>query len=310
MISPTHRNYFGLLVVGICIAGCNRQATPTNETANGKPVVVTTFYPTQYFCERIGGDLLEVVCPVPADEDAIYWKPDAEAIQVYQNADVIVLNGAGFAKWVSKVSLPENRIINSAKPLEDELITFRHVAMHSHGPGGEHAHEGIDGHTWVDPVNAKHQATEIKQALVKKYPQHKAAFEQGFTALAKDLDALDAKLKELSFGKQPLLASHPAFNYLARRYDWNIKSLDLDPEKMPSDRVIQGIQEILTNHTAKYVLWEAAPTNEIADRLEEELGLTSIEFSPCELLAEQDIQEGLDYLKVMQQNLENLQVEP
>ncbi len=107
-----------------------------------------------------------------------------------------------------------------------------------------------------------------------------------------------------------MLASHPAFNYLARRYDWNIKSLDLDPEKMPSDRVIQGIQEILTNHTAKYVLWEAAPTNEIADRLEEELGLTSIEFSPCELLAEQDIQEGLDYLKVMQQNLENLQVEP
>jgi len=312
MVGSCAQKRLGWLVLALAIAmiggGCDKQEASTDTPRSGKPVVVTTFYPTKYFCQRIGGDHLEVVCPVPDDEDAIYWMPDTEAIQVYQQADVIVLNGAGFAKWVQKVSLPEGRVIDTAKPLKDDLITFQHATVHSHGKSGQHAHEGVDGHTWVDPVNAKIQANEIYQALVKRYPEHETAFEQGFTAMAKDLDALDAKLKEYqaAYKDQPLLASHPAYNYLARRYGWNIKNLDLDPEKMPSDEVIQSIRELLKKHPAKFLLWEASPTKEITDRLQRDLGLTSIEFSPCELLSEQDRQKGLDYIQIMRNNLDHV----
>ena len=304
-----NRTVVVILVVGMLSVGCG-QKEPETTTPTGKPVVCTTFYPTQYFAERIGGDLIDVVCPVPEDEDAIFWMPDATAIQAYQKADLIILNGAGFAKWVQKVSLPETRVLNTAKPFEEKFINFEDGTVHSHGKAGEHAHEGLDGHTWVDPVNARLQATEISKALIKGFPEHKAAFEKGFTALAKDLDALDEKLKayQAAYKNQPLLASHPAYNYIAKRYDWNIKNLDLDPEAMPSDEEFQGIKEMLKSHPAKHLIWESYPTKAIADRMQKELGLISIEFSPCELLSEDAQSSGTDYMSVMRRNLDNISV--
>ena len=131
---------------------------------------------------------------------------------------------------------------------------------------------------------------------------------EAFAGFANDLDALDKKLKayQASYKSQPFLASHPAYNYIARRYNWNIKDLDLDPEEMPSDEALQTVREILEEYPAKYLIWEAFPTKAIADRIEKELGLTSIEFSPCELLSEQDQAAGKDYLSVMRANLQNI----
>ncbi len=298
-----------VLVVGMLGAGCGKKASQS-ATRTAKPVVYTTFYPTKYFTERIGGDCLDVICPVPADEDAIFWMPDTKAIQAYQKADLIVVNGAKFAKWVQKVSLPESRLVNTARPFEDTFINFEHATVHSHGKVGEHAHEGLDGHTWVDPINAKIQAAEIKKALVKRFTEHEAAFEEGFAALAKDLDALDKKLKtyQAVYKNQPLLASHPAYNYIARRYGWNIENLDLDPKEMPSDTAFQKIKETLKKHPAKHLIWEAYPTRAIADRMQKELGLVSIEFSPCELLSEGEKASGKDYISVMRDNLDNISV--
>ncbi len=298
-----------ILVVGMLSVGCG-QKEPETIPRTGKPSVYTTFYPTQYFAERIGGDLIDVVCPVPADQDVIFWMPDATAIQAYQKADLIIINGAEFCKWVQRVSLPESRVVNTARPFETEFVVFGHAPVHSHGGDGEHAHEGLDGHTWVDPVNARLQAAEISKALIERFPDHKAAFEKGFAALARDLDALDEKLKayQATYKNQPLLASHPAYNYIARRYGWNIKSLDLGPEAMPSDETFQEIKDILKRHPATHLIWEAYPTKAIADRIQNELGLTSIEFSPCELLSEGAKNSGTDYMSVMRSNLDTISV--
>ena len=290
-------------------AGCGKKA-PTSAAPTGKPSVYTTFYPTKYFAERIGGDLIDVVCPVPADQDVIFWMPDAKAILAYQKADLVIINGAEFCKWVQRVSLPASRVVNTARPFEADFITFGHAPVHSHGEGGKHAHEGLDGHTWVDPVNAKRQADEIRKALVKRFPKQKAAFEKGFGLLAQDLEALDTQLKayQTTYKNQPLLASHPAYNYIAKRYGWNLVSLDLFPEEMPSDEAMQGIKEVLKTHPTKYLIWETYPKKEIAERLQKELGLVSIEFSPCELLSDAELDAGTDYLTVMQRNLKNISV--
>ncbi len=271
-------------------------------------MIYTTFYPTKYFAERIGGDKVEVVCPVPADEDAIFWMPDAKTIVAYQKADLIVLNGAGFARWVALVSLPEARVVDTAKPFRDKFIRFKKAVTHTHGPAGAHGHQGIDGHTWVDPVNAKVQAAEIARAMKKRFPGHKDAFETGWRSLAGDLDELHEKLTELArrYDGQPILASHQAYNYIARRYGWNVTSLDLDPEAMPDDRTFTDIKGLQGTKPAKYILWEAYPTAEIARRFKDELGLESVEFSPCELLSEEEIAGGLDFMKVMKTNIENI----
>ena len=72
------------LLLPLALLGCQKDDAPQTREV---PEVYTTFYATTYFTERIGGDRVKVVCPLPADADPIYWKPDSEAIAAYQLAD-------------------------------------------------------------------------------------------------------------------------------------------------------------------------------------------------------------------------------
>ncbi len=270
--------------------------------------IYTTFYPTTYFTERIAGDRVDVVCPLPADADPIFWMPPTETIEAYQGADLIVINGAGFEKWVAKVSLPEAILVDSAKPLEANLLKFKDAVTHSHAADAHHSHEGVDGHTWLDPAHAKVQADQICKALQTRLPEFADEFQENYAALAVDLDALDRALRELSelLAEQHVLASHPAYEYVVDRYGWNLTSLDLDPAAMPTDAQIAEIEEILASKPARVILWESDPTEEIAQRFESELELTSVTFSPCEQLDETSRAAGKDYLAVMADNIERL----
>jgi zinc transport system substrate-binding protein len=290
-------------VIAAAVGGCEQKETqqPAAGTpgvaakpAGQKLVVYTTFYPTTYFTKRIAGDAVEIVCPCPVDADPAFWMPDEATVAAYQKADVIVVNGASFEKGLAKVTLPESRIVDTAKPLADELIVLKDAVTHTHGPQGKHSHEGIDGHTWLDPINARIQAGEIKAALVARLPDQAKTLEQGYAALVKDLDALDARLKTLApkLSDRVLLCSHPAYNYVGRRYAWNLKTYHLDPETMPDDETFAQIKSDLAEQPAQLMLWEAQPTEEIAARMSTELGLESVVYSPCEGLDSERLAAG------------------
>jgi zinc transport system substrate-binding protein len=294
------RNFAYLLLPAVALLGCSNTETPQQQDKTSE--ICTTFYPTTYFTERIVGELASVACPLPSGADPITWMPDAKAIAAYQQADLIIINGAGFEKWVAKVSLPPSRLVDTAAPLADTFVKFTDSITHSHGPAGQHDHTGVDGHTWLDPQNAKIQAAEILKALVRLLPSHADKLTANHTALAGDLDAIDASLTKLQ--GSTLLASHPAYNYLARRYKWNITSLDLDPSASPSDETIAGIRKQLEQikPRPKIILWEENPANTAAERLKKDLGLVSVVFSPCEHAPSP----AGDYLSVMHDNIRTL----
>ena len=294
-----------LSVALVFTIGCsNTETTQTGDV----PQVYTTFYPTTYFTERIGGDRVGVVCPLPADEDPIFWMPSSPTIGAYQQADLIVINGAGFEKWVAKVSLPTSKLVDTAKPLAEVFLKFEGAISHSHGSSGEHSHEGIDGHTWLDPNNAKIQADEIHKALALLLPEHAEEFRTNYVALADELDELHQSFVELTrlLEDRHLLASHPAYNYLTQRYGWHVTNLDLDPEAMPDDATFSQVDQLLAPNHSQVILWESRPTDEIAARFQSELGLVSVVFSPCETLDENSATQGRDYLDVMQENVTSL----
>lgn len=271
--------------------------------SEGPLVVYTTFFPTSYFAKRIGGEQVEVVCPVPADGDPIFWQPDSQTIRKYQQADLIVINGADFEKWVQNASLPASKLVNTAEDFQDQWIRYQEATTHSHGPEGEHTHEGIDGHTWLDPINATQQAQAIAEAMIEADQQHKKEFQENLKQLRSELNQLDQQLKSLTkqLGDRPLLASHPAYNYLAARYGWDVVNFDLDPETMPTAETLQTIRAMLEKRPAQLILWESEPTTAIANRLSQEFGLTSVIYSPAEL-----VEGNTDYLEIQRQNIDRL----
>ncbi|MFH1748991.1 MAG: zinc ABC transporter substrate-binding protein [Planctomycetota bacterium] len=298
-----------LCAVLLIVTGCKQQP-PTTKPSNQQTssAVYTTFYPTAYFAERIAGDHVKVVNPCPPDADPAFWMPDEQTITNYQNATMIIINGASFEHWLAKVTLPEERIVDTTKPLADKFIVLEGAVSHSHGPGGAHTHEGIDGHTWLDPVNAMTQAEEIHRALIVSFSQHQYAFVQGYADLARDLEALDARLKALAakMSQTHLLCSHPAYNYLGRRYGWQLHNFHLDPEEVPDEATLKEIKDCLAKNAARYMLWEAPPTAEVIDSLAD-LGLEHLVFSPAESLDADQQKGGTDYLSIMQENIARLE---
>jgi zinc transport system substrate-binding protein len=244
--------------------------------------VYVVHYPLQYLAERIGGEDVEVVFPAPADQDPAYWSPDPEVIVAYQGADLILLNGAGYAAWVQRASLPESRLVDTSAGFRDRLIPLEGGVTHSHGPEGAHTHKGTAFTTWLDPQLAILQARVVKDALVGARPDREAAFRERFEALEADLRDLDQELASTAaaIGEAPLLFSHPVYQYLIHRHGLNARSVHWEPDQPPTEEMWRALAELIADHPAKWMVWEDTPAEATVERLES-MGLASLVYSPC-----------------------------
>ena len=99
---------------------------------------------------------------------------------------------------------------------------------------------------------------------------------------------------------RPLLASHPVYQHLARRYGLNLRSVHWEPEAVPNPQQWAELERLLGDHPAKWMLWEAEPAPESVARLRA-LGVQSVVFDPCA-----NRQATGDFLAVMRNNASNL----
>jgi zinc transport system substrate-binding protein len=277
-------------------------STSITEGSSDKLVIYTVNYPLKYFAERIAGEHAEVVFPAPADVDPAYWMPDAKTIADYQKADFIIINGAHYAKWIEKVTLPQSKMINTSRKFRDRYIRLEKAVTHSHGSEGAHAHEDAAFTIWLDLELAAQQAREIEKALSRKKPELRNVFQENYVELERDLVALDSDIKDIVSKEQgrPLIASHPVYDYLARRYSLNIRSVHWEPDEIPGIEQWIELKEILKNHPSQWMLWESSPLNESVEKLES-MGMKSMIFAPYGNVPEQG-----DFITLMKANVENL----
>jgi zinc transport system substrate-binding protein len=137
------RNFLMLWSLTLLLAGCADEpgaGTPKGQAANAVPSVYTVNYPLAWMAGELSGDLVAVSFPAPAGEDPAFWEPDVDTILQYQQADLVLLNGANYASWVAKVSLPSGTLVDTSASYRDRLITLKSGPSHSHGPGEEHSH--------------------------------------------------------------------------------------------------------------------------------------------------------------------------
>ena len=215
---------------------------------------------------------------------------------------MILLNGASYAAWTRTVSLPDTKTVDTSAAIVDQTIEIDDAVTHTHGPGGEHGHGELAFTTWLDPKLAIEQSRAIAVAMTERWPEHKQQFDSGFAALEKDLLDLDAALEQAATdtGDNPLVFSHPVYQYLELCYSLNGKSVHWEPDEAPTDTQWDELVELLKSHPAKYLVWEGEPDQATVARLRE-IGVESVVFAPCG-----NTPETGDYLAVMRQNVSNL----
>ncbi|MEM9799135.1 MAG: metal ABC transporter substrate-binding protein [Planctomycetota bacterium] len=289
-----------LFVLGVLACGQDSAPTAAGESPDG---VYAVNYPLQYFAQRIAGEHLEVRFLAPPEVDPAFWIPRDDDVAALQTAELILLNGATYAKWLDLVTVPKQRAVVTSAAFEDALLELPITTTHSHGQSGTHSHAGIDFNTWVDPVLARKQAAAVLEALIELRPAHANDFEANAAALDDELATLDAAFRELSAATDDLrlLASHPVYGYLAARYGWRVQALLWEPEAMPDEDEWEALGSILKLHPARWMLYEDTPAPEIAKRLREDFEIEPVVLRPCG-----NRPASGDYLDEMRAGLERL----
>ncbi|MEL6497092.1 MAG: metal ABC transporter substrate-binding protein [Planctomycetota bacterium] len=297
-------------VVGSPIAfasGCDRGGeaesastqAPASSASDGF-VVQTVNYPLAYFAERISGGHCDVRFLAPAEGDPAFWMPDRDSIVQLQSADLILANGASYAKWMGGVSLPTSKIVDTSASFASAYIETEDSIVHSHGVGGEHSHGGTAFTTWLDMTQARAQAEAVRNALIERHAEHSDDFRVNAEALLSDIDALDAALAAVgeSLAGTPLVGSHPVYQYLSRRYGLSLEALHWEPEMTITSENLAELAELRENHAAGWMVWEGDPAADAIAALEN-VGVRSVVFDPCGNRPD----EG-DWLSVMRSNVE------
>jgi zinc transport system substrate-binding protein len=193
--------------------------------------------------------------------------------------------------------------VDTAREFADKYIEVPAAVIHSHGPGSEHSHGGTAFTTWLDFSQAAQQAEAVAQAVSCKRPELKGQIERNLAALKSDLLAFDARIAKIvgSNPGRPLMASHPVYQYLARRYGLNLRSVLWDPDSVPTKEQWDEFERILSEHPAKWMLWQGEPSKENVERLRA-LGVQSVVINPCAKRPASG-----DFMSVMEHNIRELE---
>lgn len=206
-----------------------------------KPLVVSTASIFADMVSAIGDTLVESVSIVPIGGDPHIYEPTPRDVRVLVKADLIFQNGLTFEGWLSDL------IRNSGSSAPVVTITKGITPITSE------AHQNAtDPHAWMDPVNGKIYASNIKEALVALMPERKEQIERQYDAYIQQLDALDNYIRErigtIEPQKRVLITSHDSFHYFGQRYGVRLEALlgtSTDADVRTSDimRINKVIQE-------------------------------------------------------------------
>ena len=231
-----------VLCLAVIVQGCagypadkdggHREQNKTNE--NGRLSVVTTIFPPYDFVREIAGDCVDLKMLLKPGEESHSYEPTPQDMIAIENSDVFIYVGGENDVWVEDIlsSMPDKdrvsiRLLDCVETEEEEHVEgMKEPAGDSHHEmHGEEEHEGsvheIDEHVWTSPVNASVIVEKIKEVLIQKDSENKAAYEENADRYQTELAQLDKRFREVvRQSKRNLLifGDRFPFLYFAKEY--------------------------------------------------------------------------------------------
>lgn len=302
-------------------AGCGTDAPAASPTRSEVLDVVAAFYPLQFAVERVGGDHVSVTSSTPAGAEPHDLELSAQDVASLQDAAAIVyLSGFMPALDDAVADVTGGRALDVALAArlrssdDDHDDHDDHDETHDddhgddgHDDDGEHEHEGVDPHFWLDPIRLADVADAIAVHLTGLVPAEAASFEANAAALRAELEALDADLRTglAECASTDLVTSHTAFAYLADRYGFTQLGISgLSPDEEPSPGSLAEVADFVREHGVTTVYYETLVDPAVAETVASETGAMTAVLDPIEGLTAESA--GGDYVEVMRSNLETL----
>lgn len=281
--------YMILLALVLVITGC----TSSNNKDNEKINVVASFFPVYDLVKRVGGDKVEV-SNLTQTGDAHSFEPGIKDMENISKSDLLAINGAGFEGWIDQIksSQPDLKILDLSEGLD--LIE---VDGHT------------DPHTWLSVKNPQLMLEKIKDKLIEIDKKNESYYNENYQKALEEFKIVENKYdQELSKYKgRAFIAPHAAFNYLLQEYDLEQVGIEgINSVNEPNAARMKEIVDIMKNKNINTVFYEYGQSDKIAQTIAEEVNGKVLHISTLEVITQKDVDNGMDYIKLLEMNLENL----
>lgn len=296
------------LAILFIIVGCGNQEATKDST---KLQIVTSFYPMYDFTQNVAGDNAEVSVLMKAGTEPHDYEPSAKDIAKIADSDVFVYNSKEMETWVSSVltniDTKKTVVVDASQGID--LLEENHSddETEAEHEGHSHAH---DPHIWLDPVLAQKQVDTIKEGIIKADTKNKETYEKNALAYKEKLAALNEKFEMglKNAENRTFVTQHAAFAYLANRYDLEqVAIAGLSPDQEPSPAKLAELNDFIKENNIKIIYFAETASPKIAKTVANETGAKLEVLSPIEGITQEEQEKGVDYIKVMEKNLEALE---
>lgn len=283
-----------IVIATVIVALAAKRSDQKSFTKAPGVKVAASFYPLAEFAKQVGGENIEVINIVPPGTEPHDFEPTPQDMAKVYAAQIFVYNGGGLAPWAEKIA-PE---------LEKKGVSVINMTRHFNLLA-------FDPHIWLDPALAKKEVELIRDGLKEIDAENSSVYENNAKNYLAALSQLDKKYREglASCAIRDAVASHAAFDYLAKRYNLNIVNIaGLSPEEEPSPKKIAEIAQSARGKKIKYIFFETLVSPKLAQTIAKEIGAQTLVFNPLEGLTDEELAAGENYISIMEENLTNLRL--
>jgi zinc transport system substrate-binding protein len=302
-------------VIGVVVVGAlgyylvNIQPSAPSD----KLQVVTSFYPLYFLAREIGGGAADIRNITPAGAEPHAYEPTPRDMIAIENADLLVINGAGFEPWgdavLGGINRERTRVVVAGEGLATLTTAAHEEEGEEEGAGHEEAGEVVDPHVWLSPRLAQTIAERIRDGYIAADPAGEPRYRANADAVMGRLAELDAAFaRDLqNCARREIITSHAAFGYIARDYGLEQVAISgLSPEEEPSPKQLADIAKFARDNNVKHIFFETLVSPKLSETIATEVGARTLVLNPLEGLTNADTESGKDYFSEMRQNLASL----
>ena len=291
--------------------GCDSQVKQQKRLS----IVATTFPEYDWVKNIVGNNSLFEITLLEKGVDLHSFEPTPENILQISKADLFIYVGGESDEWVEKAlenpQNPNRKVVNMMQVLGEKVKAEKIVE----GMEEEHHHEEdeeMDEHVWLSLQNASILVRHIADSLVALSPEKKEMIVANANAYREKLEALDAEFaKVIVPGKTILFGDRFPFRYLVDDYkiSYYAAFVGCSAETEASFKTIAFLAKKVNELNLKTIFVLESRTHKIAETIRDNTKSKDQQILPLhsiQSISDLDLQNGVNYYMLMQQNLEVL----
>ena len=310
------KNISVIILFALLLTFFSACSSPTDELSDGRISVVTTIFPQYDFARQIGGNKIKLKMLTTPGGESHSYEPTPQDIKAVSSCDIFICAGGESDIWYNTVlkSIDTESVIvislmDCVEAVEEEITEGMSEKLSVFGEEEEDSE--YDEHVWTSLKNAQLISKVIGEALISADRANEDFYRtntEDYTVRLAELDLKYRQASERAENKTLVFGDRFPFRYLFD--DYGLKyyaafpgcSTDSDVSAKTMLFLIDKVRE--ENLAAVYYIEFGA--KKIADTIAEETDAEPLLFHSCHTVSKEELNSGVTYLSLMEQNLENL----